>query len=473
MKVIKNYFYTASYQLLAILIPMITAPYVSRTIGPTGAGINAFTNSIVSYFLLIANLGINYYGNREIAYVRDNTQKLVKTFWEIQILRLCTVVFSIISYFIFIAAYNHFTIYLIIQSINLFAVFFDVSWLYMGVEDFKYLLVRNLVIKILSLILIFSLVHNKNDLGIYIFLLGISTLLGNITLWPKLHEILHKKINIHVLKPFKHFKPMFALFIPTIATQLYIELNKTMLGIMVGTDASGYYTYSDNIIKMLLTLITSVGTVMLPHVANAFSNGENKKINKMLDFSFNITTCLSIPMCLGIISVSPKFSILFYGRQFGQVGIGMQYEAPVIIFITWSTIVGMQYLIPLKKESWFTNSAIIGAVSNILLNIPFISIFHLKGAMISTVISELLVSLYQFIKIRKLISLPRLFCDVYKYILASILMFYIIQIISNKLECSLLFNIIIQAMSGLAVYGLVLWLLKPNILKRGNGDVKN
>lgn len=462
MKVIKNYFYTASYQLLSIIIPMITAPYISRTLGPSGAGINAFTYSLVSYFLLIANLGINYYGNREIAYVRDSTEKISKTFWEIQLLRFLTVTFSILLFLIFIHFYHKYSYFLVLQSINLLAVLFDISWLYMGIENFKYLLVRNIIIKIISLILIFSFIHNSSDLGVYIVIIGLSTLLGNITLWPSLRVILTSNIGLLNLKPLSHLRPMIGLFIPTIASQLYIELNKTMLGIMVNTNSSGFYTYSDNIIKMLLTLITSVGTVMLPHVSNAYSNGEKEKINDMLYNSFNITSFVSVPLCLGLLIIAPEFSVLFYGREYLEVGYAMQWESPLIIFVTWSTIIGLQYLVPQKKEKWFSNSALIGAVTNIVLNIPFIMCFKLKGAMISTVISEFMVSAYQLYKIRKLISLKRLFKDIYKYFLASCLIIFVNFI--NVFKFNLIILIFIKITCGIIIYSVAIYFLKPSIL---------
>lgn len=463
MKVIKNYFYTASYQLLSIIIPMITAPYISRTLGPNGAGINAFTYSLISYFLLVANLGINYYGNREIAYVRDDVEKTTKVFWEIQLLRFLTVIFSIFLFLIFIHFYHKYSYFLLLQSINLIAVFFDISWLYMGIENFKYLLMRNAIIKILSLVLIFSFIRNSSDLDIYIIIIGLSTLLGNITLWPNLRVILHhSSIRLLNLKPLRHLRPMVGLFIPTIASQLYIELNKTMLGIMVSTDASGFYTYSDNIIKMLLTLITSVGTVMLPHVSNAYANGEKTKINNMLYNSFSITSFVSIPLCFGLFMIAPEFSVLFYGKEYSEVGYAMQWESPLIIFITWSTIIGLQYLIPQKRERWFSNSALIGALTNVILNIPFIILFKLKGAMISTVISEFMVSAYQLYKIKGLIDLKLLFRDIYKYILASCLIVLVGFV--NVFKFSLIFSIFIKVVCGIGIYFIAIYFLKPSIL---------
>lgn len=466
MKAIKNYFYTASYQLLSIIIPMITAPYISRTLGPSGVGINAFTYSLLSYFLLIANLGINYYGNREIAFVRNNGEKLVKTFWEIQFLRLFTVLGSIFLFYGFTYFYHSYHIYLILQSINLIAVFFDISWLYVGLEDFKLLLLRNLVIKFIFLFLIFICVRNQSDLQIYIIIIGLSTLLGNVSLWPYLAKKLPKKRKIEVLKlrPFRHFLPMLGLFIPTVASQLYIELNKTMLGAMINTNASGFYTYSDNIIKMILTLITSAGTVMLPRVANLLSSGRKKAANNMLYITFDITSLIAVPLAFGIFIVAPEFSLMFYGNRYIEVGYAMQYECPLIIFVTWSSIIGMQYLIPLKKEKWFATSSLLGATTNVILNFPLIMIYGLKGAIVATVISELIVSLYQICKIKHMIDLKKLFHNLPKYIIASLLMFISLYLFKLILHFSYFVNILIEALFGVVVYSMFIFFLKPTSL---------
>ena len=178
MRVIKNYLYNAGYQLLAIIVPLITTPYVSRVLHPVGVGDFSYTSSIIQYFVLIAGMGVGYYGNREIAYLRENRYEMSKAFWEIQIVKTFTTIIAFIIFVLFLYWYEHYILYLWIQAINIIAVAFDISWLYMGVENFKPTVVRNTIFKILSTIMVFIFVRNSNDVGIYILITALSVILG-------------------------------------------------------------------------------------------------------------------------------------------------------------------------------------------------------------------------------------------------------------------------------------------------------
>ena len=283
MKVLKNYFYNAGDQLLVILVPLITTPYVNRVLGPYGIGVNTYTNTIIQYFVLFGSLGILLYGNRQIAYVRDNKYELSKQFWEIQIVHilgivLASLIFTI--YWFFIAKYR---IFMLIQAVNLIAALFDISWFYQGLENFKITVLKNTIVKLISIALIFLFVHSYKDVGIYIFIYSISSLFGNLTLWPSLRSSLIK-IDFHDLTPWRHIPPSIALFIPTVAVQIYQTFNKTLLGLFSGVSSSGYYFNSDTIIKMLLYLVTAIGTVMLPHTAHAFANGKTEHVKKCYNY---------------------------------------------------------------------------------------------------------------------------------------------------------------------------------------------
>lgn len=227
MKVLRNYLYNAGYQVLAIIVPLITSPYISRVLHASGVGDNAYTNSIIQYFVMFAALGVGYYGNREIAYVREDRQKMSATFWEIQILKTLTTLVAYLAFVIFLQIYTEYTWYLWIQSINVLAVAFDISWLFMGIEDFKRTVIRNTIVKLASMIMIFTLVRDANDVALYIFIIGASTFFGNLILWPYLKKIL-VPVKLKELHPLKHFNPTVSLFIPQVATSVYLQLNKTM-----------------------------------------------------------------------------------------------------------------------------------------------------------------------------------------------------------------------------------------------------
>lgn len=462
MKVIRNYLYNVGYQVLALIVPLITSAYISRVLRPEGVGANAFTNSIIQYFILIASMGIGYYGNRQIAYVRDSREKMAKTFWEIQIVKTIMTLIAFIAFEIFMFFYTKQPKYMWAQSINLIAVAFDISWFYEGIEDFKVTVLKNSFVKIVSMIAIFIFIKNPSDVTLYIIVLAISTLLGNLTLWPNIRRDL-PKININILNPWPHFLPMIELFIPQIATQVYVQLNKTMLGGMVNETASGYYQYSDNLVKLVLALVTATGTVMLPHVANAVSRGSMKQVNHMLYKSFDFVSAVAYPMMFGIAAVSLTLAVKYYGNGYAPVGPAMMIESIVILMIAWSNAIGVQYLLPLNRVKQFTVSVTVGALVNIVLNIPLIHLWGLNGAMWSTVISECAVTLYQLWVVRHLLSYKNLFHGSWKYFLSGLIMFGIVFWMNRNLKDSWLM-LFLEVIVGMIIYAILMLILKAPIV---------
>lgn len=463
MKVIKNYLYNVGYQVLAIIVPLITSAYVSRVLRPEGVGANSFTNSIIQYFILFANMGIGYYGNRQIAYVRENKDQMSKTFWEIQIVKTIMTLYAFIAFEIFMIFYTRQSEYMWAQSLNLIAIAFDISWFYEGIEDFKVTVLKNSLVKILSMIAIFVFIKGPNDVTLYIIVLALSTLIGNLTLWPNIRRDLNK-VSLKFLNPLQHFLPMAELFIPQIATQVYVQLNKTMLGVMVNETSSGYYQYSDNLVKLILALVTATGTVMLPHVANAVSHGNMQKVNKMLYKSFNFVSAVSYPMMFGLAAISLTLAPKYYGPGYGPVGPAMMIESIVILIIAWSNVLGVQYLLPIHKQKQFTWSVTLGAVVNLILNVPLIRIWGLNGAMWSTVLSEISVTLYQMWAVRNLLSFKELFADSWKYFIAGLVMFVPIFWMNTHLNSSWLM-MGIEIIVGIVIYGVIIFILKASIVK--------
>ena len=462
MKVIRNYLYNVGYQVLAIIVPLITSAYVSRVLRPEGVGANAFTNSIIQYFILFASMGIGYYGNRQIAYVRDNRPKMAKTFWEIQIVKTIMTLVSIITFEIFLIFYTRQFDYMVAQSLNLIAVAFDISWFYEGVENFKVTVLKNSLVKIVSMIAIFVFIKGPYDVTLYIVVLALSTLLGNLTLWPDIYRDL-PKVKINSLNPWIHFWPMVELFIPQIATQVYVQLNRTMLGVMVNETASGYYQYSDNLVKLILALVTATGTVMLPHVANAVSHGDMKKVNQMLYKSFDFVSAMAVPMMFGLAAISLTLAPKYYGPGYGPVGPVMMIESIVILMIAWSNALGVQYLLPIHHQKQFTISVTVGAVVNIILNFPLIHFYGLNGAMWSTVLSEISVTLYQLIAVRGLLSYRTLFNSLWKYLVSGVVMFLLVFWMNTHLKDSWLM-MGLEVIVGVVIYGVMVMLLRAPIV---------
>lgn len=471
MKVIRNYLYNVGYQVLAIIVPLITSAYVARVLRPEGVGANAFTNSVIQYFILFASMGIGYYGNRQIAYVRENQQKMANTFWEIQIVKTIMTLIAFIAFEVFMIFYTKQPEYMWAQSINLVAVAFDISWFYEGIEDFKVTVLKNSFVKIVSMIAIFVFIKGPSDVTLYIAVLAISTLLGNLTLWPNIKRDL-PKVNFKLLKPWPHFLPMIELFIPQIAIQVYVQLNRTMLGVMVNETSAGFYQYSDNLVKMTLALVTATGTVMLPHVANAFSQGDMNKVNKMLYKSFDFVSAMAYPMMFGLAAISLTLAPKYYGSGYGPVGQAMFIESVVILMIGWSNVLGVQYLLPIHKQKEFTISVTLGAIVNVILNVPLIEIWGLNGAMIATSIAEFSVTLYQLFIVKRSLSLKDLFHGSWKYFISGLIMFIVVFWMNRNLKDSWLM-MDLEVIVGVVIYGILMLILKAPIVYEARDLIVN
>lgn len=465
MKVIKNYLYNASYQILLMLAPLLTTPYVSRILGAHNNGINTYTNGWVTFFCLFGQLGIGLYGNREIAYCRNNKKKRSKIFWEIFILQLITSGVALIFYLFAVFEFSStFKLFFLLQTIYIINGAIDISWYFMGMEDFKKTVTRNTLVKVISIILIFLLVRSKNDLVKYIILLGLSSFIGNLTLWPYLCKQINF-IKLSSLKPFKHFYPTLLLFIPTITTQIYLVVNRIMLGRMSSQVSVSQFDFGDKMIKLALSLVTATGSVMLPHIANKFTEGDIKSIRDSLYKSFDFATALAIPIMFGLMAISLTFAPWFLGSEYGPTSKVIFYEAPAILFIAWSNVTGTQYLMPVHREKEYTISVTIGAIINVIANFYFIKTHGVNGAAFVTVLSELSILIVQLMFIHGTIKRRQLFTALWKYLLAGIIMYLVVSRLNLIMKMNLA-NLAFQILAGTIIYIITLSILKDQLLNK-------
>lgn len=461
MSIVRNYIYNVVYQLTTLIIPIITVPYVSRVLGSNGIGINAYTNSIIQYFILLGTIGISLYGNREIAYVRDDKVKLTNTFWSIFYLKIITTFVAYLLFLIFLCFVDKYQSIFFIQSIYLIAAAVDISWLYMGLEDFKKTVIRNLLVKILGVIFIFIFVKDPGDLWKFVFILASSQLIGNLSLWYYLPKTVNKA-RITWLEVKKHLKPSISLFIPQVAIQIYVVLNKTMLGILSNPSEVGYFDNADKIVKVILSIVTAMGTVMLPRISNTFSKGDIKQVKNYVYNSFNFVSYLATPLMFGVAGIATEFAPWFFGLEFNKTGIIMCMISPIIVFIAWSNVLGNQYLMPIGKVRGYTISVTFGAVINFTLNLILISRFHSIGTAIATVVGELSVTVVQLYIVRRDLKIKELLYSTWKYFISGIIMFFIIKSIGIYLVDEIK-TMIIQFTVGIFTYIILLFLLKSEV----------
>ena len=458
----KNYLYNLIYQILLIIIPIITTPYVSRVLGADGVGKFSFSSSIVSYFVIFASLGFGYYAQREIAKYQDNKKKQSEIFWEIIIVRSVSVLTALIVYFtaIFLGVFKDgYTLLMIILSINILAVAFDISFLFAGNEDFSKTVLTNTLVRILNVIAIFVFVKDRNDLWKYVLISALTLLIANASLAVYAKNFLCK-IEIKSLKPIRHIKPAVILFLPTIAISVYAYLDKTMIGIITGSDfENGFYEQAERIVKMVMTVVTSLGTVMIPRNANAFERKDMDAIRRNIYRSVRFVLLLGIPMMIGLIAVSDNVVPWFLGDGYYKSANIMKILSVLVLAIGLNNVFGLQYLIPAGEDKKFTISVTCGAITNFLLNLVLIRLFKSYGAAIATIVAETVVAVIMFCFIRKIVSLREILKSSVKYLISGIIMFVPCFILGRILEPSII-NTFVIVFTGVVVYLICLILLK-------------
>jgi len=457
----KNFMYNLLFQIVTLLMPLITVPYVSRILGKEGIGICSYTLSITQYFMILGTLGISIYGSREIAYVRDDKEKMSKTFWSITFLKAITASISLIVYIIAFAIKKEYCDIYLIQAINIIAVIIDISWLYAGLEKFEKIVIRNLIVKIVGVSCIFIFVKSYEDLYKYISINAVMTVLGNLVMWMYLPATV-SKIKIKFSDIIEHFIPVLQLFIPQIATQIYLVLDKTMLGILSNIGEVGLYEQSEKIVKLALALVTSLGIVMLPRMSNTFISGDNEKMNLYLNKCLQWVCYISIPMALGLAAISNEFVPWFFGKDFKEVSYLMIILTPILFFIAISNVLGIQYLLPSNRSNEFTASVTIGAIINVILNFILIPKYKAFGTCIATVISEFVVTSVQYVFLRKNIKNKILLKCMTKFLIAAIIMFIVVRFIGINMGAKII-TTLVQCVVGVVIYEVILFMLKEEI----------
>lgn len=460
----KNYIYNLLYQVFLLITPVITTPYVSRVLGAEGIGQYSFTNSIVSYFVLFAALGFGYYAQREIAKYQGNKQEQSKIFWEIVIIRAVSVLTVLIVYeaLILLGVFGQkYTLLMTILSLNIIAVAFDPSFLFQGNEEFGSLVLRNFLVKSASIICVFAFVKQQKDVWLYVLIYSVAGLVSHFSIYLYLPKMICKQ-QISNLHPLRHLKPTIILFIPTIATSVYTMLDKTMIGVITGSDAlNGYYEQAEKLVKMSLTIVTSLGTVMIPRNSHAIQNNEIDNVKTNIYKAIRFVWFIGTPIMFGIIAVSDNFNLWFFGPGYEPVITLMRMLSPLVLAIGLSSVLGVQYLIPAGKEKLLTYSVIIGAISNFILNIILLNLIGIIGVAIASVFAETIISFYQLFVLRNTFSIKKiLFCG-WKNVISGVIMLVLLLFISSYLSSSIL-NTMILILIGILIYFFCLFVLKED-----------
>ncbi|MFT8362233.1 MAG: flippase [Sporolactobacillus sp.] len=454
MSIKKNYMYNLIYQLLIMMLPLITVPYISRVLHPNGVGTYAFTSSIVSYFTIIGMLGIGTYGNKLIAMTRDNKIEMSRNFLSIYLLQVMLTLSMIIFYLLFVCFFiREEKLIAYIQTLTLFGTLTDCSWFFFGIELFKQIVTRNIVIKLSSLLAIFVFVKNPYDLAVYTFIMCLSNLISSLIMWFYLKgRIVLVKPSFHSI--LKHLRPTIIYFFPQIALQIYFVLNKTMIGVVSTNTEVGIFDYADKIKSIGLSGVASLGTVMLPRMAHTFATGQIDKAKAYLSKSLDFSTLLAVPIMFGLAGISKWFIPWYMGIDFEKCSIVLPILAATIFFMAWSGVFGNQYLVPLGRMRAYTFSLYVGAVVNFGVNILLIKPYGSIGASIGTLLAESAVTVVQLFFVRSIINLRFIMKNTVIYLCNGFIMYLIVCLIGEKMGVGIL-TTIIQIIGGFLSYSIL------------------
>lgn len=460
-KLVKNYIYTVLYQLIQALVPIITISYKTKVFSPETMGIYSYIFTVSSYIIMLGSIGISVYGQREIAYVKDDPEKRTKILYELILLKTIVLTFVTILFFLIFGLRSIYRNYYIILLIQILISIFDVTWFMQGIEEFKKISIVNSITKIINVICLFLFIKTNNDLLKYIILTIIFYIIPYIVIFIMSIKYT-KKINKEKINSFRHLKNCLILFIPQIFIQIYTVCDKIMLGNFQNNISEvGYYEYADKIIQIAMGFIGALTTIMIPIISYQYKKKENNKLKSNINDLTNIVALLSLPMTFGMLALSNNVVEVFFNSSYDKVNILLKILS-LSIFPMSFTGVGGQYLISTKKEMKYTTLAGIGMCINLVLNLLLIKNYASVGVAITTIVTESIIAIMNIPIIGKLINKKETIINISKYLLFSIIMFIVVYLIGTIKS-----NIIIlglQGIIGLLLYFVLLLITKDKLL---------
>lgn len=460
-----NFIMNAILTMSSFIFPLITFPYVSRVLLPVGTGKVSFANSLISYFSMFAQLGIPTYGIRACAKVRDNREELTRTAHELLIINL---IMNVISYAVLIAALifvprlrEDRTLYIVV-SFTIILTSIGMEWIYKALEQYTYITIRSIIFKFIALAATFLLVHEQSD---YVFY-------GGITIFASSASNIFNFINVHKyidLKPVgnynikKHLKAVGVFFAMACATTIYTHLDVVMLGFMTSDEDVGYYNAAVRIKTILVSIVTSLGTVLLPRASYYIQHGQMDEFRRISKKALNFVFLLATPMMLYFIYFAKEGIFFLSGKAYAGSIFPMQLIMPTLLFIGITNILGIQILVPLGKEKTVLLSEIAGAVTDIVLNAILIPYFASAGAAIGTLIAEFVVLIVQFYSLR--FEVIDAFKAIHYFkILVALVLGSIVSLWVKALPIGSFLSLLISACLFFGMYGGVLLLLKEALV---------
>ena len=416
----ENFIWNTAYQVVRIATPLVTTPYLTRVLGSGPLGVYSYTYTIAMYFTYFVLLGLNQYGNREIAKARDDRGRLSKVFWSIYAGQAAVGIAVTLVYVAFSLVQEGITrVCLLIWIGWVLAEVADIGWLFYGLEEFRLITIRNVLIRVVVMVGIFVLVKSSDDLWLYCALQAFAFVLNSAVLWP----IVRKRMDFYMPTPsevLSHIPPSLVLFAPVIAISCYTQLNKILLGNITDMHQVAFYDNADKIVLVPLAIIQSLGTVLLPRMSNVLSGGDNERAAAYVSDSLWVSMAMAFGLVFGISGVSHVFVPVFFGEGFEPCEILLPLLSLIIPICAVSSVFGNQYLIPHERDTLYLKSVLCGAVANVILCVALIPPLGAVGAAVATVVAELVVSGVQFLYVKGELPVGRYALEVLPFVVAGV-----------------------------------------------------
>jgi len=437
------------------ILPLATIPYLTRVLGSYNLGIARYTESVVQILTVFGLLGLVWYANRAVAYNRQNIERLTICFWEIFLMRVILLASTLVV-FALLAVHSEYKEIYPIYSFYIVGTFLDISWFFTGIEEMKPVVIRNYVVRIISTILLFVLVRSRDDLLTYVWLISLTIFANSLLMFPFLKSKL-TTIPFRSIRVFRHFLPALAIFLPQAASQIYVQCDKVLIKYLLKDPSYiSFYTENEKIAKMPIVLATALSTVLMPRIAFEFSSGHKDKVVGYIRKAFLCTFLVLAPCCTGLIAVARNFVLLFLGNEFSQTYPILIAFCPIMIFIGFSNVTGIQYLVALDRTRELTISYVAAAIINLVVDCILIPVAGLFGAVAGTLLAEILVFFIQYLFMKKDLGSFHMSGMIFRIMTASIIMGLVTGAM-NLLPVEPLVQLLLQVITGVLIYAALMY----------------
>lgn len=461
----KNALYNVAYRMFSIFLPLLTAPWLSRVAGQAGVGLYEYAWSISYVFCLVGMLGLENYGVRAIARVKEDQAELNRVFSQVWRMQLLVAGVTLLVWFgyVFLVAGEERGIALALSLMSV-SCLVNLDWCLMGLGEFKPIALRNTAVKLMGAASVFLLVKGPEDLWLYALVWSLTTFLGCLSCWGSLRGRV-KLIAVPWQEALRHLAPCAMLFTSVIAVSVYRQMDKVMVGAIAGMEQNGLYASAEKIIYCLSGLISAIGTVMLPKATRMVSQGRMEELKKHLASTMDLILCMTSALAFGVAAVAEDFAPLFFGEDFAAAGPLMVPLAFTLLTIGWANVIRTQWILPHGLDKLLILSVCTGAAVNLLGNSLLIPRLGAMGAVIGTLMAETAVPVVQYLRLRRELEWKPYLISLVRYGALGGVMLVLVRIADALLPFDGWAALALQVCLGAAVYGagaLLMWKMTGN-----------